>query len=168
MTGDDRARAVAASYIAPRLYMGRRPPEGNTLASFGYTDLVLCAMEWQRPAKQFPRVAVYQCPLDDSADGMTSEEQRRARAVGGYVGALLRAGHRVLVTCNEGRNRSGLVTAIALMTLGYPVEQAIAIVRMRRNPDLPANRPALANDHFVEFLLGLRVMRDRAMMAGNP
>lgn len=49
------------------------------------------------------------------------------------------AGDRVLVRCQAGVNRSGLVTALILMHDGMPAEEAIALIRQRRSPVVLAN-----------------------------
>lgn len=46
--------------------------------------------------------------------------------------AAWRSGSRVLVRCQAGVNRSGLVTALVLMLEGYSAESAIALLRERR------------------------------------
>ncbi|QIS09158.1 protein-tyrosine phosphatase family protein [Nocardia arthritidis] len=56
------------------------------------------------------------------------------------------SGRRVLVRCEYGYNRSGLVVAGALGRLGYPVADAIELVRRRRS------EWALHNQAFVEYL----------------
>jgi len=58
----------------------------------------------------------------------------------------VRAGRRVLVRCNSGYNRSGLVVVQALVHLGYQVDDAIFLVRDRRS------KWALNNHLFVEYL----------------
>lgn len=57
------------------------------------------------------------------------------------------AGRRVLVRCQYGYNRSGLVTAAALVRLGHPIEDAIALIRRKRS------EWALHNQAFVEYLM---------------
>lgn len=58
-------------------------------------------------------------------------------------------GHRVLVHCHAGRNRSALVSALLVRQLfGMSGAQAIEYVRERR-PN------ALANEHFCNYLRGL-------------
>ena len=64
------------------------------------------------------------------------------RATAGWI----RRGKRVLVTCRQGRNRSGWVTGIALIELGVPAKKAIAAIRHVRGDD------ALDNAGFVEAL----------------
>ncbi|MDK1346379.1 dual specificity protein phosphatase family protein [Streptomyces sp. 378] len=55
-------------------------------------------------------------------------------------------GHRVLVRCYHGYNRSGLVVAHALMRQGSSAEASIRLIRARRSPW------ALHNDLFVAYL----------------
>lgn len=56
-------------------------------------------------------------------------------------------GIKVLVRCQAGYNRSGLVVAFALMELGYEAHEAIDLIRARRSPF------ALHNETFVRYLL---------------
>ena len=62
------------------------------------------------------------------------------------VAERVTAGKRVLVHCSAGLNRSGVVSARALMFMGVPVAEAIAKVRSARGPD------ALSNLDFVAWL----------------
>ncbi|WP_067450816.1 protein-tyrosine phosphatase family protein [Actinomadura macra] len=69
------------------------------------------------------------------------------------VGAL-RRGLRVLVRCQSGYNRSGLVVAQGLMGMGYSADDAVYIIRYRRS------KWALNNQVFVDYLTtGLDVAR---------
>jgi hypothetical protein len=64
------------------------------------------------------------------------------------------AGRRVLIRCHSGYNRSGLVTAQALVELGHSVDDAIFLIRYRRS------KWALNNQLFVDYLeTGLDVAR---------
>jgi hypothetical protein len=56
-------------------------------------------------------------------------------------------GKRVLVRCQAGWNRSGLVTALVLMRDGMGAQEAIDLIRDRRSDQ------ALCNREFVRFLL---------------
>jgi len=58
-------------------------------------------------------------------------------------------GDRVLVRCQAGWNRSGLVTALVMMKDGMPAEEAIKLLRQKRSPF------ALCNATFEKWLLGL-------------
>lgn len=55
-------------------------------------------------------------------------------------------GKRVLIRCQAGWNRSGLITALVLMLDGVPAAEAIDLIRKQRSPH------ALCNPDFVEFL----------------
>lgn len=161
MTEAERSAMVGgASRIAPRLWMGRHPAEGYVVGSAGFSDLVLCARELQPAGRCYPQVAVHRCPLRDDGTPMEETEKLGALCVGMDVARMLQSGRRVLVTCAEGRNRSGLVVALALMSaFGQTPESAIETVRAKRNPALPANRPSLVNDDFVAFIRSLRAAR---------
>lgn len=58
-----------------------------------------------------------------------------------------RRGKKVLVRCQAGWNRSGLVTALVLIREGLPAAEAIDLIREKRSPW------ALCNEDFVRFLL---------------
>ena len=49
-------------------------------------------------------------------------------------------GARVLIRCQAGVNRSGLVMAVALMRSGLCAHEAIALIRERRSPAVLSNR----------------------------
>lgn len=149
----DRGQLVGgASRIMPRLWMGAHPPLGFDVARAGFTHLFICAWERTGTPHDYPGVVVTRVHLDDS--GMPMQDHERISAVGSgrQVARLHHAGARILVTCSEGRNRSGLVVALALCNLGLTPETAIRWVRERRAPQLPANRPPLVNDDFVTFI----------------
>lgn len=56
-------------------------------------------------------------------------------------------GKRVLIRCQAGWNRSGLVMALVLMREGLPAAEAIDLIREQRSPH------ALCNRHFERWLL---------------
>lgn len=66
------------------------------------------------------------------------------------VGLAVEARRRVLVRCQAGLNRSGLVVALALMLLGRTPDEAVALIREKRSPH------ALCNQHFVGYLGAIR------------
>jgi hypothetical protein len=74
------------------------------------------------------------------------EDPTGVRAAARAVAERVTAGRRVLVHCAAGLNRSGVVSARALMFMGHPVAEAIARVRAARGPY------ALSNPDFVEWL----------------
>lgn len=56
------------------------------------------------------------------------------------------SGDQVLIRCQAGVNRSGLVTALVLMLAGYSPGDAIALIRRQRS------RHVLSNRHFERWL----------------
>lgn len=62
---------------------------------------------------------------------------------------MIMEGHHVLVTCWAGLNRSGLISALTLVELGFSHKDAIEIVRKGRGPY------ALCNKQFESILLSL-------------
>lgn len=56
-------------------------------------------------------------------------------------------GKKVLIRCQAGWNRSGLIMALVLLRDGMPARQAIDLIRETRSPH------ALCNKTFVQFLL---------------
>lgn len=56
-------------------------------------------------------------------------------------------GKRVLIRCQAGLNRSGLITALVLMLAGHSAEEAIILIREQRC------EVALCNGNFVDWLL---------------
>lgn len=160
---------VDAARVDSRLWIGSHPPVAGhccgdhpagasvDLRRCGFTCLILCAEEYQPPGKAFPGVKVVHAPFDDDPKGL---DQRQLDIAVGAVEKSVDAhdeGHRVLVTCMAGRNRSGLVTAWALSVLrGIHPAQAGQIVRDRRG------LAALTNPSFRSLL------QRTALTRGNP
>lgn len=139
---------MSASRIVEGLYVGSAPPPGK------YADLfdiiVLTADEYQPPSGAFPGVRVRRHPFDD-ASSPTPRDLMTAWTAAEAVARDMRRGHRVLVSCLMGRNRSGLVAALALhLVTGEPGSATLTLVRERRVDD--AGVPALSNRAFQRFL----------------
>lgn len=134
-----------ATRILPKLYQGSLPPEGRELADRGFDVLVLCAEEHQPSGRKFPGVQVYHAPLDDH--DLSAVEARIAERAAEAVRRHVLRGERVLVTCAMGRNRSGLVVALAILKLtamtGF---DAATLVRRGR-------AGALSNPSFVDAVV---------------
>lgn len=130
-----------ADRVAPGLYVGSTPPEGK----LPFDVLVLAAKEHQ-PRGVYEKTAVVHIPLDDNFAGMNHDEVAGAMQVARDVAASMRAGHRVLVTCMAGKNRSALIAALAVR-LRYGANAATAIQVVRQ-----ARPGALSNPHFVNLI----------------
>jgi protein-tyrosine phosphatase len=58
-------------------------------------------------------------------------------------------GKKVLIRCQAGWNRSGLIMALVLMREGYTADEAINLIRQKRSPH------ALCNKGFENWLRSL-------------
>jgi protein tyrosine phosphatase (PTP) superfamily phosphohydrolase (DUF442 family) len=88
--------------------------------------------------------------FDDDIGGMSKAERADAEEAARQV-QLYRSSRAVLVFCSEGRNRSCLVAALALIDGGMDRTEALALVRARRSPALRAGI-ALSNPYFVNLI----------------
>ena len=71
----------------------------------------------------------------------------RLRQIAAYAAERWKAGCRVLIRCQAGVNRSGVVAALVLLAGGWEPRQAIQHLRARRSPHV------LSNEHFREVVL---------------
>jgi hypothetical protein len=137
-----------ASRITDDLWVGSAPPAGHYWGRFDV--LVLVSSEYQPASGDFPGLIVRRFPFDDT-EAMSKADMEAAWRAAGAVAEDILAGHRVLVTCNMGRNRSALVAALALhMLTGMSGEKAAKIVRTKRVDALGVR--ALSNPTFRAFL----------------
>ena len=143
---------IDANRIAPKLWMGSRPPFGTRLHDAGFNIVVLCAKEWQPPRNEYPGITVLRCPIDDDPEFLPPEDVERAATMAAHLAKENARGKRILVTCNLGMNRSGLVCALVLAgRYGVGGHAAMEQVRRQRKLPLPGMIP-LANPQFVALL----------------
>lgn len=133
------------SEVAPRLFVGSKPPPGR---HEGIDTIVLAALEYQPPARLFPGTEVIHVPLDDAPGRqMRVDEIEGAARAASRVARRLRAGRRVLVTCQMGLNRSGLVAALAMHEVyGMSPDEIVKRLRGARG------MWALSNPNFERLL----------------
>lgn len=144
--------SFTANEVFPKLWQGSAPPIGDRLRLDGFTHLALCAEEYQPtpPDLAFPGVEVFYAPNDDAFEGLTDSQLRGAVTTARKVANALATGGKVLVTCREGRNRSGLVSALAIhMLTGKPGTSCVRDVHMHRPR-------SLMNPAFVRMLRRIR------------
>lgn len=128
------------------LWMGGAPAPVKALAE-EFDCLVLCAQEYQIP-ECFPHLETYAVPLHDDGQPMRQHEYKASVLAAAKVIKWLDEGKKVLVTCWQGRNRSGLVCALALCKGSYSMKPEVALQKIRR-----ARGPqAMSNEDFVNFL----------------
>lgn len=133
--------------MAPHLYQGSFPePFQNRVKDAGFDVLVLCAAEHQPPAAGYAGVKVIYAPMDDAQIVESDPDWRTANEAADEVVYALRSRKRVLVTCAAGRNRSGLVVALAMLRVSRA--SAVRVVEhIQKRRDF-----ALSNRSFVEIL----------------
>jgi hypothetical protein len=140
--GQDLDRGPSFTYdeVAPGLYQGDFP-DGDV--DWDRFDDVISMTATAVPQVQLRADGLWlQLPILD--DEMTDPVGVRNAAL--TAAERVGAGRRVLVHCWAGLNRSGVVTARALMAMGATATEAITAVREARGPY------ALSNPAFVEWL----------------
>jgi len=154
-----------ANEIIPGLWQGSEPPRGYALAKAGFNVLTLAAEEIQPKLIEFPGIdAVIHAGInDDPGSGMTAKEWRTATRAAKIVSDHVAAGRRVIVTCQAGVNRSGMIVALATRNVtGMSGEDCVALVRHRRGVvKLPGGRhlTPLCNPHFADAVGRLPALR---------
>lgn len=139
------------------MYQGPCPLSTELVRQHRFDVLAFCAMEIQPalPPEQRHGLSVFHVPLNDSHEApMTDAEWQLAERSGREIARLTAGGHRSLVTCAMGWNRSGIVNAIAMhYRFGMSGPAAVAQIRAARGPQ------ALSNPSFVRRLDRLRRLR---------
>lgn len=132
-----------ATPLGSGLYQGSMPPKGDALWVAGFDVVVLCAWEFQPPTTEFAGIDVHHAPFNDPVDSgpPTKKDMAVAAQAARFVVTQLKDGRRVLTTCYAGRNRSGMVNAIALkLHTGEPMEEILRRIReVRYRSLLPAH-----------------------------
>ncbi len=109
-------------------------------------DLVISCYPWEKYALG-PATRRIEARLYDR--GELPDDMGAVYTLADMVVAALGEGKRVLVHCQAGLNRSGLIAGLALVLLGREPADAIALLRERRH------RVVLCNTTFERFLLSL-------------
>lgn len=140
-----------ASEILPGLFMGGTADRdvvqvaqaGAGLGERRPYDAVVTLYAWAQPVPwevEELRYGFGDCELD-------STDLDRVLRAARWAWRRWQSGDQVLIRCQAGLNRSGLVTALVLLLEGYDAASAVSLVRERRSSW------ALCNHHFVEWLL---------------
>lgn len=131
------ASVLDAHEIVPTIWQGAMPQPADVDPD-RFRLLVLMAHAYEyRPgapdAAHYPGPRVVHAPIDDDGVSVSEADGAAALVVAVEVARYARAGHRVLVTCRLGLNRSGLVSALALRALtGLSPSRCIATVQRKR------------------------------------
>jgi hypothetical protein len=139
------------SEIAPNLFQGgtddldviHLPVTTNRKRSDMPFDAIVTMYAWARPADW--QVQEFRYGVPDAS--ITNIDLQRLRQAAEFGYARWKAGDRVLVRCQAGLNRSGLVSALILIKDGATPQEAIDAIRTYRGED------ALFNTSFVDWLM---------------
>lgn len=139
--------SYTANKILDRLYQGGYPPPGDGLKLAGIDVLVLCAREIQT-ASDYPGLIVVLAPGDDDRRASVLKTVLASwKDASDQVVDHVKAGRNVLVTCQAGLNRSGLVTGLAVRKLtGWSGSTIVKHIQKSR----PG---ALFNETFAQYLI---------------
>lgn len=138
-TGLSATSLFSCDEVTSGLFQSEFPEAGVDLGQFD----VVVSMSIDRPSAPIrPDAIRLHVPIWDGEMENPDGVREAARTVAEHVSA----GRCVLVHCLAGLNRSGVVSARALMFMGVPVSAAINAVRAARGPY------ALLNTHFVDWL----------------
>jgi protein-tyrosine phosphatase len=141
------------SWIIPgRLAQGGYP--GAHPGLFQAFDVVVYMAEEAQPKIKCPpgKLALYGPMDDDIYRPVPREIGRQLHMLAQQCAQHASYNKRVLITCMQGKNRSGLVMGLTLLKLypGWTPEQAITIIR--RNRKLAGGDIALSNTMFEQYL----------------
>jgi protein-tyrosine phosphatase len=132
--------------IIRNLYMGAaRAFDDPRLQHF---DLyVSTAAEWDPPQSVTGSFESIHIPLKDVPWDFRrrQDELGQLMNVAASIADQVRRGKKTLVYCNMGMNRSGLVTGLTLLQLGYPLDRVLRLIRKRHGC-------TLSNGSFEEAL----------------
>lgn len=139
------------SEIAPGLCVGGTPPrlDGQVNNSPEFTeyvgfDYVFTFHKYSSPV--LGAVEVRYFFEDDWNNGLPEREFSKVRELADQAFELWKKGSNVLIRCQGGKNRSGLVAALVLVSSGRTPDEAIQQLRTKRSDDMLFNR------HFEELV----------------
>jgi len=150
------------NWITEQVAQGGFPGDPNRLIPtpqvFSIFDVVAFTAQEAIPRK-VPTPAgkvAYRFPLDDDPyRPIPSEVAAYAHQFAQQLATQVKQGHRVLITCFQGVNRSGLITGLTIMyAYGFSGKQTVSLIRSRRKPE--TNHMVLGNPMFEQHLLAVR------------
>lgn len=145
------------SEILPNLYMGgtgdhdivqfgKRLPQLHEREEF---DSVVTCYSYAQPMSWYVHENRY-----GFADGpIDNKTFIKVQELASWLHSEWKSGKKCLSRCQAGLNRSGAVIAVVLMIEGYSADEAIALIREKRDPN------ALFNPDFVRYLQQLSIQQ---------
>lgn len=117
-------------------------------------DVIVYMAEERQPKIPCPsgKIALYGPIDDDIYRPVPRDVGRQLHLLAQQVAQHVSHGKSALITCMQGKNRSGLLTGLTLLKLypGWTPQQAITLIR--RNRKFPGGDIALANTMFEQYL----------------
>lgn len=141
--------------VLPRLFVGghqwaenvlqARDSRHSSIAADASWDYIVSAYvsDWEA---SWPRCDHRLVRFGDTEDGLDDETWEKIGLAVDRVVIRWVAGEKVLIRCQSGYNRSGMIAALVLMRLGLTAEEAIRLLRETRGPDV------LINPVFEEYV----------------
>jgi hypothetical protein len=148
---DDQYPSEPFAEILPGLFMGGTADDETVdyaqdlpeLGAKNIFDAVVTLYSWAQPMGWGVEEMRYGF-ADASVDHFDTDRLLR---VSKWAFERWNTGEKVLIRCQAGLNRSGLVTVLTMMHAGYEPTEAIELVRTKRS------QMALFNHHFVSWLI---------------
>lgn len=147
---EDMATAPPFTQIAKNLYMGSRKALRVSGANTPHAAFALyvSTAKQVRPPKSIR--GVYESiwiKLDDVPWRYQDDPETidTLIEVSGAIARMVKKGHNTLIFCQMGMNRSGFVTALVLMHLGWTLNAALKKIRQR-------HQCTIYNDSFLRAL----------------
>jgi protein-tyrosine phosphatase len=133
---DVHAMATARPYtlIVKNLYMGAaRAFDNPRLAHFDI--YVSAAAEWNPPKSISGNYQSIHIPLKDAPWRFRRHKRELEKLVktSAWIASQVRQGKKTFIYCNMGMNRSGLMTGLTLLQLGYPIDRVLRLIRKRHD-----------------------------------
>jgi len=138
------------SEVLPNLYQGGTDDEDihnqfeKPMITKKDFDTVVTAYAWANPVDWFVKEIRF-CFYDSTVEGNFDPKELMPIVESAHYD--WKNGKRVLIRCQAGLNRSGLITALILMRDGYTAEEAIQLLRKTRSGWV------LFNGRFEKWLL---------------
>ena len=147
---EDMATAPPYTKIANHLYMGSQKALKASGANTKHAafSLYVSTAKQARPPKGIPGVYESLWIKLDDIPWKYREDQETINTlidISGVIATMVKNGHNTLIFCQMGMNRSGFVTALVLMHLGWSLNAAMKKIRQR-------HQCTICNDSFVRAL----------------
>ena len=140
----EMSKAPPITKIRDGLYMGSKsclnePQQFDVYVSAAY--------EIKPPPSLAFGATTLHVPLDDAPWDFAKnpQEAHALLQTADVIASWVREGKKVIIFCNMGMNRSGLLVALVLLRLGYSASRAIKMIRRR-------SECTLSNQSFENFV----------------